>query len=252
MKNLFFIILFFLTATFYAQVNIERYNNLNKIEGLMGNLSFYISSKTGNTNIQEFGVDGRINYKGESYYSIIIAQGEYGWNKGNEFSNQALLHLRYLKDLSSNIKAETYGQINYNKSRLLLFRYLGGAGLRVTAISDTLMSLDLGSSYMYEYENLDLDKTAKHPSETYHHRWSNYISFSSSLSDNSRLSIVIYAQPRLDDFNDIRVLSENNLGVSLTNKLSLTLNFSVRFDNQAPDGVRDIDTNTKVGFTIKF
>jgi hypothetical protein len=245
-------ILVFLSSLQYAQVNIERYNNLNSLSGLMGNVSFYISSKTGNTDIQEFEIDGRVNYKGENFYSFLIAQGEYGWNKGKEYSNNALLHLRHLQDLEGVVDPELFAQINYDKSNLLLFRSLFGAGLRLSLISDTLANLDYGTSYMYEYEDIDLPETADHPSKTKHHRWSNYLSYSNNVSKNSRISVVIYAQPRLDNFTDVRFLSENHLKVGLTDKLSLSVSFSIRFDSKPPDGVKDTDTNTKVGFTFRF
>ena len=77
-----------------AQVNIEKYNNISSGSGLNGNLSFYFSAKTGNTDIQEIEIDGRINYKGDRFFSFLIGQGEYGWNKGEEYSNNALLHFR--------------------------------------------------------------------------------------------------------------------------------------------------------------
>ena len=245
-------ILVFFSSVQFAQVNIERYNNLNSIDGLMGNISFYISSKTGNTDIQEFEIDGRVNYKGENFYSFLIAQGEYGWNKGNEYSNNALLHIRHLQDIDGIFDPELFAQINYDKSNLLLFRSLFGAGVRLSLITDTLVSLDFGTSYMYEIENIDLPNIAKHPSKTNHSRWSNYLSYSSNVSNNSRISVVIYAQPRLDDFSDVRLLSENHLKVGLTDKLSLSLSFHLRFDSEPPDGVKDTDTNTKVGFTFRF
>ncbi|MCW8848835.1 MAG: DUF481 domain-containing protein [Melioribacteraceae bacterium] len=231
-----------------AQVNIEKYNNLNSTNGLNGNLSFYISSKTGNTDIQEFEIDGRINLKGDKYYSFLIGQGEYGWNKGKEYSNNALLHFRYIREINYIFNPEFFSQINYNKSRLLLFRSLAGIGLRTTLISDSNSNFTYGTAYMYEYENLDIDKRNK----TYHHRWSNYISYSALLSKTSRLSIVIYAQPRFDDFSDIRMLSENHLGVGLTDKLSLSINFSLMYYSEPPIDVKKLDTNTKVGLTIKL
>jgi hypothetical protein len=242
------IIFAILISSSIAQVNIEKYNNLNSKNGLNGNLSFYISSKTGNTDIQEFEIDGRINLKGDNYYSFLIGQGEYGWNKGKEYSNNALLHFRYIRELNDIFNPEFFSQINYNKSRLLLFRSLAGIGLRTTIISDTNSNFTYGTAYMYEYENLDIAKRNK----TYHHRWSNYISYSALLSKTSRLSIVVYAQPRFDDFSDIRMLSENHLGVGLTDKLSLSINFSLLYYSKPPIDVKKLDTNTKVGLSIKL
>lgn len=241
---------FFITTITYSQVNIEKYKSLSNILGVNGNLSFYISAKTGNTDVQEFGIDGRINYESSKYYTFLIGKGEYGWNKGQEYSNNALLHFRYIHKLNKIINPEFFTQINYNKKRLLNFRSLTGGGIRVTIKRDSLTNFDFGTAYMYEIENLDLDKFSIHPIKTRHHRWSNYLSFSSSLSNNSRLSIVVYAQPRFDNFEDIRLLSENHLGVNLTETLSLSVNFSLQYDSRPPDGVKDFDTNTKVGFTI--
>ena len=235
-----------------AQVNIEKYNNLNSKNGLNGNLSFYISAKTGNTDIQEFEIDGRVNFKGDKFYSFLIGQGEYGWNKGKEYSNNALLHFRYIRALNEIFNPEFFAQINYNKSRLLEFRSLIGLGLRTTIISDSTIDFSYGTAYMYEYENLDNSKSILQLDKTYFHRWSNYISYSAIVSNNSRLSIVIYAQPRFDDFSDIRMLSENHLSVGLTDKLSLSCNFSLMYYSKPPIDVKELDTNTKVGLSIKI
>ena len=249
---LFFIINFLLVASLLAQVNIEKYKVLGKTEGFNGNLSFYASAKTGNTDVQEFGVDGRMNFKGESFYSFLIGQGEYGWNKGEEYSNNALVHFRYIKDLKYFLKPEFFAQLNYNKSRQLDFRSLVGGGLRISLISDTRHTFTLGSAYMYEFEKLDLPENSNHLDKSYNHRWSNYVSYSNSITDYTRLSIVIYAQPRFDKFNDLRILSENHFSVKLTNKLSLSLVFSIRYDSEPPDDVKDLDTNTKMGISINL
>ena len=115
-----------LTSQFYAQVNIEKYNNINSKKGIDGNLSLYLSAKTGNTDVQEFGIDGRINFKGDNFYTFLIGQGEYGWNNGEEYSNNALFHLRYIRATNHFIEPELFAQTNYNKKLLLQFRSLIG------------------------------------------------------------------------------------------------------------------------------
>lgn len=252
MKILLGFIILSVSSLLYGQVNIEKFNDLNRAKGFEGNISFYISAKTGNTDIQEFEMDVRLNYAGSDFYTFLIGNGEYGWNKGIEFSNSALLHFRYIQKLNQIFNPEFFAQINYNKSRLLLFRSLVGIGLRTTLISDSTTSLNFGTAYMYEYEDLDLPVSAIHNKNTNHHIWSNYISYSSSLANSSRLSIVIYAQPRFNKFSDIRLLSENHVKVGISDKLSLSVNFGLRYDSKPPDGVKDLDTNTKFGLTIKL
>ncbi len=248
----FFIVFILLSTVISAQVNIEKYNSINYQNGFWGNLSLYLSAKTGNTDIQEFGTDGRINYKGENFYSFLIGQGEYGWNKGREYSNNALVHFRFILNSNRIMKPEVFSQINYNKKQLLLFRSLGGGGVRITIVSDSIQDFTFGTSYMYEYEKLDLPLEAIHSNITNSHRWSNYLSYSNKLSSNSRISIVVYAQPRFDNFSDIRILSENNFSVGLTKTLALSIQFSLRYDSKPPDNVKALDTSTKVGFSVKF
>ena len=246
----FFLLGFF--ANIYGQVNIEKYNRLKGDKGVSGNVALYLSSRTGNTDVQEIELDGRVNYKTSSFYTFIIGQGEYGWNKGKEFSNNALLHARYIRDFKGIVDPEIFGQINYNKSRLLNFRSLIGGGIRFPIISDSLSSLSLGTSYMYETEKLDLLESAKHPQKTNVSRWSSYINFSSNLSSNTRLSIIIYAQPDFEEFKDVRILSENLLSVKISRTFSLSLGFSLRYDSRPPDSVKDTDTNTKLGFALEI
>jgi putative salt-induced outer membrane protein YdiY len=251
-KILFLLLVNTVISVTTAQVNIEKYNNLiNKI-GSSGSISFYLSAKTGNTDIQQFGIDGRFNYTAKTFYTFLVGQGEYGWKNKEEFSNNALLHLRYIHNTGDVFNPEVFYQINYNKKRKLLFRSLFGGGVRIILSKNSETSFIYGTSYMYEYEDLDLDNSAKHPTVTNHHRWNNYLSYSNSISKNARLSIVVYAQPRFDDFGDIRILSENHLGVELLKTLSLSVNFSLRYDSKPPDGIKDLDTSTKVGLSVKL
>ena len=247
-----FVLFILFSVSITAQVNIEKYNSLLNKTGPSGNISFYLSAKTGNTDIQQFSADGRFNYTTKTFYTFLIAQGEYGWKKGEEFSNNALLHLRYIHNTCELVNPEAFSQINYNKKRKLLFRSLVGGGIRISLTKNSEMSFVYGTSYMYEYEKLDLTSSSEHPNFTKHHRWNNYLSYSNSITKNTRLSVVVYAQPRFDDFSDVRILSENHLAVTLTKKLSLSLNFSLRYDSKPPDGIKNLDTNTKFGLTVKL
>lgn len=244
-------VLIFISTTF-AQVNIEKYNNLNTSVKSIKKVTFNFSAKTGNTDIQELGIDARLNYKGENYYSIIVGQGSYGWKNGTQYSNNALLHFRYLHELHKFYYPEFFSQINYDKSRLLQLRTLVGAGLRFSIISDSISNLNYGASYMFEYEKLDLPKYSEHLNKTNDHRWNNYLSYSNIISSNSRVSFAVYYQPRFDKFNDFRILSENYIGVEISETLVLSLSFNLRYDSLPPDKIKNLDTVTITGITVNL
>ncbi len=251
-KIIFFIILYGFSTVQYSQVNIEKYNSVRGYQGFSGNLSFYISAKTGNTDIQEFGADTKLGYTGNNFHTLLIGQGTFGWKDGNQYSNNALLHLRYIRELNSIISPEIFSQIDYDKKRLLLFRSLIGGGVRLSFVTDSLKSLSYGTSYMFEYEKLDLPSNSKHLNKTYNHRWNNYLSYSNSVSSNSRISLAVYFQPRFDNFNDFRILSENFISVRISTKLALSLNFRLRYDSQPPDNIKNFDTSSSMGITLNL
>ena len=122
--------------------------------------------------------------------------GDYGWNNGKQFSNNALVHLRFVQSLNPGLKFESFTQINYDKSLLLLFRALGGAGLRFKLFETKNSILWFGSAYMLEYERYSEPRRVIDKKKILANRWSNYISYNLSVQKNLSISSVIYFQPR--------------------------------------------------------
>jgi Protein of unknown function, DUF481 len=248
-----FIYLFFiLTEILYCQVNTEKYRNIEDSLGLSGLIKLDASIQTGNTDLQELGSEILLNYKNPSSTLLLILKGDYGWNNGKQFSNEALAHLRFVKALNPNLKFEIYSQINYDKSLLLIFRTLGGAGVRFKLLETNNAAFWFGSAYMLEYERYSSPRTVIEKKKILANRWSNYLFYSLSLQKNVTISSVIYYQPRFDLFKDTRILSENSLLVKLSSSFSLSVDFDLRYDRFTPIGIKDLDTKSKVGFIYNF
>ncbi len=247
-----FTIFFILTLTTFAQVNIEKFRTLSDINGIGGSLKFDFSVQTGNKNVQLFGLEGRGSIKKNNNHFFLIGKGEYGWQGGKQFSNEALLHLRYVRKLYNNLSAELFTQIDYNKARLLLFRYLFGGGLRIKIYKTKNTSSHFGLATMYENERLDLPATAVHPNRTKVIRLSTYVTFRINIKKGVNLASVVYYQPKINDFGDARVLSENSLLVDISTHLGLSVELNIRYDRKPPDNIHDLDTKTKLGFSFKF
>ena len=84
------------------------------------------------------------------------------------------------------------------------------------------------------------------------HRWSNYLSLEWRASDIATVSHTTFAQPRLDDFADLRVLSELELALAVTERVRVRLNFTLTHDSRPPTDVNTTDTRTKTALTVKF
>ncbi len=243
-------LLFYSTA--YAQINTEKYRPLVDTSGFTAITKFDILIYTGNKDLQEFNLEGNFDYRWDDFYTFLVYQGEYGWQGGEEFSNEMLGHFRFVNRLSDWLRVETYFQSDFNKSRLLNFRYLVGSGFRLKIFNGASSNSSFGTGYMYENEKLDLEKTASHPAHTSVHRWTNYLTYQLKAREGVYISSVIYYQPQFDDFNDYRVLNESSLLVSLGSHFSLSVAFILRYDSKPPDTINELDTKSRIGFVVRY
>jgi putative salt-induced outer membrane protein YdiY len=154
--------------------------------------------------------------------------------------------------LTDNLRTELFTQINYDKKILIDRRELLGAGFRYKLLDFENSDFAIGTAYMFEHEIYDLNKNAVHNKEESVSRWSNYISLYFDLNSTAKFGGVIYYQPLFSDFSDNRILSENSLTISITKLFSISLNFRIRHDSGPPDGIKDTDTQTRVGLAMRF
>ena len=249
----FITILFFFINTFItAQVNVEKYRQNQAQLGFSGSVELDISLNTGNKDVQELGLDGFIDFKSENYLTFLIVRGDYGWQNGVSFSDEALGHLRYIYTSSDPLKLEIFTQFDYNKQRLLLNRYLGGMGLRFNIYETPGISVKFGSAYMIELEKYDLPANSVKDNKVTAHRWSNYLTGRIKLSDNTQIALVVYIQPKITRWKDFRVLTENSLIVNISGSFSLSVGFNLRYDSDLIPDIKDTDTKTKVGLVYQF
>ena len=235
-----------------AQINIERFRPDGEQVGLSGQTNFSLSSRTGNVEIVELGASVRVDYLTSHARTLLLGRGDLGWQGGERFANEALLHLRHERRLAPSVRFEGFSQINYDKSRLLLFRGLAGGGPRLRLIQAERARVWFGAAYMFEYEHLDLDDAAVHPNETSSHRLSSYLSTSIGLGRDATLVSTVYVQPRIDDLEDARVLGELGVSAELFSPVSLSVSFRLRYDGDPPDDVRELDTTLGSGLSISF
>jgi hypothetical protein len=246
------LLLFIFSQILYSQVNTERYRYIEDSLGFSGIIKLDASIRTGNTDIQEIGSEILLDYKKPESTILFIMNGDYGWNKGQQFSNEALAHLRYVQALNESLKFEVFAQVNYDKSLLLLFRSLGGAGLRFKLFETKHSMLWFGSAYMLEYERYSEPRRFIEKKKILANRWSNYLSYNLRIQKNVSISSVIYYQPRFNLWRDTRILSENSLIVNLSGSFSLFVNFKLRYDRFTPVSIKKVDTRTKFGFIYNF
>jgi len=235
-----------------AQVNIEKLMSKKKQDGFSGSVRFDLEIRSGNVDIQEVGFANRIDHSGKAWDALFLLEGGIGWEGGDRFSNEGLVHLRQIYKANERLWPELFVQADYNKKRRLDFRGLVGGGLRLQLVQRDRMLLWWGSSYMLEHEEVDVQAGDPHPDKVTVHRWSNYISAKSQFNERVQGTWTGYLQPRLNRFEDIRILTEARLGVELSRDLTLETSFRLRYDNEPPQGIESVDYLLKNGLAFRF
>jgi hypothetical protein len=236
----------------HAQVDIERIRQQSGQEGFSLRATLSLSTRSGNVDATNLEVGGRAQLVRSRNTVFVAFAGDYGWQGGKQFSDQGLTHLRYIRGLRGRLASEVFVQGDYDKARLLDRRGLAGAGLRLELDSREGTGVSLGSSYMFEHEELDLPATARHPARTDANRWSSYAGLRWSINDHSGVSATAYVQPRFEDLGDYRVIAEGGLETRVGGAVALSVTGRLRHDSRPPDGIESTDTKLGTGLVVSF
>jgi hypothetical protein len=233
-----------------AQVNIERHRPTD--EGTSSTLDASVSIRSGNSDLYDVSGSGQVNHWSGASMVLAVARVRYGKNDGNTYSSSSFGHIRLTHWFTTDVAAEVFGQLERDRFTLLQVRTLLGAGSRLRMAGSDRFSMYYGSSLMLELENLDESKVLLHPTSTETFRWSNYVSLRWEITEHTSFSSTAYAQPRLTDFEDLRLLHDAALEVGITSVVSLRVVLRQRLDGRPPDGIDRYDIFLENGLRVRL
>ena len=251
MRLFWFIVCLLMAAPSFAQVDIERLRQ-DGIDGWSGSVVADFTLRNGNVDLVEVGPSVSVMYARLKDQVIVIGSGDLGWEGGERFSNEMLAHVRYVRSVSEVLQIEGFTQTNFDKSRQLDARWVGGVGVRVRLASTEGSRLRVGSSVMGEHERNAVTPTTVHAEKTTVARWSNYISVALRLSDTATFSGTAYYQPDFSAFDDARLLLDGRLSVSVTESVGLISGISIRRDSDPVDTVAETDFQLSSGLEVAW
>lgn len=155
-----------------------------------------------------------------SGYNLIHTEGS------PNVLNDGFSHLRYNYDVSKRWVYEAFAQGQYNERTRVLFRGLVGTGMRWKLKHGKNQRYYLGLAYLLEHNQFN-DKTLTQLD----HRLSGYLSYNISFGNKSRFVHTTYFQPRLDNWQNIRVSSEAALIFTISKHLAFRSTFNTAYDS---------------------
>lgn len=143
-----------------------------------------------------------------------------------------------------------YGSVDWLRNKFINYdnKLAIGAGLGNELFADETHSLKLKVGFAYNVEEFS-NAQAKNEFTSLNE----YLEYDNKISDTSKLYIKVGAMQNIDDFsNDYDFLSVIGLSVTLSDKLSLTIEEEIRYDGLPPVGFDKTDTKTiiRVGYNF--
>ena len=83
-------------------------------------------------------------------------------------------------------------------------------------------------------------------------RSTNYLNLKLHLTSNIYYETIGYVQPSLENFNDFRILIDNNIDFQFTDNFNLTINIHYRYDNEPHGDMIKTYFQIKNGFELSF
>ncbi len=178
-----------------------------------------------------------------SGYNLIHTEGS------PNVLNDGFSHLRYNFDMRKGLVFEAFSQMQYNERTLIRFRGLIGTGIRLKIHNGKKQRYYVGLSYLLE-QNQFKGRTEL----TLDHRLSSYLSYNIAFGNKSRFVHTTYVQPRLDNWQNIRVSSEASLLFFISKHLTFRSTFNTAYDSdpRLPPSVPDWIYTLTNGLRFEF
>lgn len=222
-------------------------------DGVVGQAEGKISWREGNNPIFDIGGSGSLLVRRGDFLGLALVRGGYGTSRGLTLTKKTFEHVRIRETLDCHWKWEFFGQHEFDQFRRLSLRALVGTGPAFAIFDTKEVGVLVGAAYIYESERLD--KRAGTIDAGLHstaHRVSAYVTGHEKLSTGVAIVETVYAQPRIDDPRDVRILGELSVHSKLTQRIALKDSFNVAYDRTPPDGVQRYDTSLEASVIVTF
>ncbi|MDD5157381.1 DUF481 domain-containing protein [Sulfurimonas sp.] len=227
--------------------------------GFSGNIAGSYTGKSGNTQKNEYDFSGKIEYDNESNF-LTFLQGSYELteSKGVKIEDQKFFHFRFLHKLNNeSLYGEIFSQYKQDIFKDIDNRWLNGANIRWRFVdSSELGKLYLGAGILLEniqYVNSPNDPagTAVQPDEN-SLRVNSYMAYKHNLNPSTKLSMIGYYQPSLEQGSDYYASFTAELELRIIKEIYLSLIYRHEYDSKPAISVEKRDTMTKTSIVWKF
>ena len=215
-------------------------------DGGSGGIGGAIDGRSGNTDLQSYTVDGRVNYRSRDTEMFVLAEHSRAKVDGNEVANSTWAHAHFTDEFQRGLAAEAFVDNLRDDFRLLDSRAQVGAGARFTLdYTPHVRAVYAGIGLLHEWED-------QAGGNDHYWRLNSYFAYKRQLNEQVRALFNVHYQPRLDEGSDYLVTSELAALVKLAEHLDLKAGVKYEYDSNAPRGIKADDTHYVTSITYHF
>lgn len=223
--------------------------------GASGSLEVKLEWRGGNNRFFDVGGAGSVLVKHDRLLGLAVVRGEYGSANGDtDIAKKTFEHLRARVTLDCRWRWEVFAQHEYDAFRRLAVRAVAGTGPALQIVNEKEVKLLAGAAYLFEAEQLS--STPMDASDagdrSVASRASVYVTGTEQVRDGVEITQTVYAQPRITDPGDVRVLGELAAAAKLSKRFALVEELSAAYDRTPPVGIKRYDTALKFGVAVSF
>ncbi len=229
-----------LLSPLFALVSIAPVDIGSK-PGISGNVSGSFSSKSGNTEKDEYSLGLRLQYdEGNDYLFWGTATYDYGKSQDTKNEDKTYAHFRYIREMQTeDWCGEAFVQTQQDEFKDINDRSLVGGGVRWRFFNTEAWGKGYAGLGAF-YEAIEYAHPLLNPDED-NERINSYIAYTKSFMTASKLSYVGYYQPKFSDGSDYVTSQKLELIVPIYGKLNLSMSAAYDYDSRPPVGIKKSD-----------
>jgi hypothetical protein len=235
-----------------AQVNTEPLRKKIKATGWSVSIQGSLDAREGNTTGVDASAGGGTGFQTGRHMAFIFGSAEFARYNDTTSIDNSFVHARYNYEFLSWLWGEAFAQAQTDQFQRILLRDLVGVGPRFAIYQSKDFDVYFGTGWMVEHDTIDVLPGSNDRADYYAHRWNNYVSINYQLDTRVTFASTLYAQPRWNDFSDVRMLEETALIFKITKVLSAAITGSYHYDSQPPAGVKTTDIDVKNVLSVTF
>ncbi len=223
---------------------------IGKQRGWNGEIAVSGQYSSGNSETASAGASAKAQYNEERWLLYSIAAYAYGEADHEKNTNNGLLHLRFVHNINETpYDYELFVQTEFNEFQDVKMRNLAGANIRRNFsgyFDKCYIGLGLFYSYMEPDEISAVDPVYKRI------KMNSYLSLVKNLNEHFSITYLGFYQPNVEQFSDFRTFQVLQLSTSITDHMSISLDFSHKHNSTPYHQVEKNDFKSIISLKYKL